>query len=288
MKCVEVGSGASKFRYEFLARFLAAKGHQVQFDFVQCSPENFPAEIQRLMKDYQHIRIATPFGEKVHEYVSAVPMATLTQKSSDSLIFDQGQWWARSMLSEGLVREIVLMKNLDISESALIVGAGASCRAVVSAMLKIGFKKFNITEKFEERGRLLIKDLRQTYFGVDFRFTPQTSITQLPGIHSVLVNTTPLVPANDLLNELYYCNFLKSDGVVIDLTLVPFETPLVKAAVQVGARVIHGCQVAALVDAYWIKSSMHIVIDPEEYGAGLKSACQAEPFDFTEFEIPDF
>jgi shikimate 5-dehydrogenase len=183
---------------------------------------------------------------------------------------------------------MALIKNLDISESALIVGAGASCRAVVASLLKIGFKKFNITEKFEERGRLLIQDLKQTYFAVDFRFTTQSAITQLPGVHSVVINTTPLTPSNDLLNELYYFNFLKPEGAVIDLTLVPYETPLLKAAKQVGARVVHGCEVATLVDIYWIKNSLGIAVPLDEYLSGLKDVCKSTPFDFSEFEIPDF
>jgi shikimate 5-dehydrogenase len=275
-------------RFEFLRDFLKEKGHSIQFDFVTAENEDLGEVIQRLMKEYNHIRVSTPFGEKIHAFVKAVPMATMIQKSSDCLVYDQGQWWARSMLAEGLIREMAMLKNLDISDSALIVGAGASCRAVIAALLKIGYKKFNITEKFEERGRLLIKELKETYFGVDFRFTPQSSITQLPGIHSVVVNTTPLTASNDLLNELYYCNFLRPEAAVIDLTLVPLETPLLKAAKQVGARIVHGCQVATLVDTYWIKSSMKIDVNAEEYQVKLTSLCEKAEFDFSEFEIPDF
>lgn len=288
MKCVEIGGSAQRLRFDFLASYLSGLGHTVKFDYIESSQDEFPRKIEQAMREYQHIRVSSPFGEKVHEFVNAVPMDTMTQKSSDCLIFDQGKWWARSMLSEGLVRELASMKRLDISETAMIVGAGASCRAVIAALLKVGFKKFNITEKFEERGRLLIKDLKDAYFGVDFRFTPQVSITQLPGVHSVVVNTTPFTPNNDLLNELYYCNFLKPDGIVIDLTMIPYETPLIKAALQVGAGVVHGCEVSTLVDAYWIKSSLRISVNPQDYEAKLKEACVQAPFDLSGFEIPEF
>jgi shikimate 5-dehydrogenase len=288
MKCLEIGGSSQRLRFDFLASYLKGLGHSVEFDYIETTQDAFPEKIEQAMLQYQHIRVSSPFGEKVHEFVNAVPMDTMTQRSSDCLIFDQGEWWARSMLSEGLVRELASMKKLDISETAMIVGAGASCRAVIAALLKVGFKKFNITEKFEERGRLLMKDLKETYFGVDFRFTPQSSITQLPGVHSVVINTTPFTPNNDLLHELYYCNFLKPEGIVIDLTMIPFETPLIKAALQVGARVVHGCEVSTLVDAYWVKSSMKISLNHHDYEAKLKAACVQAPFDLSGFDIPEF
>lgn len=291
IRWAEITGTPSKVRFDYLSQFLKSLGHENEVNYVVATDETFPDEIRQAMQKFEHIRITSPFGERVTQEIQdmeAIPAATMIQKSSDCLIFEDEHWWARSMLAEGLIREVALMKKMDISETAFIVGAGSSCRAVVSALMKAGFQKFNITERFEERGQLLIKDLKATYFGADFRFTPQSSITQLPGIHSILVNTTPLVQSNDLLNELYYCNFLKPDAVVIDLTIMPYDTPLIKAAQQVGARTVHGCDVATLVDTYWLKSSMKIEVDSEKYLEGLKKVCSETPFDFSGFEIPEF
>ncbi len=289
IKWAEISNGINpKLRFEYLSKFMNDAGIQNQLDFIVCTEDEFPKKIQEVMKTYDHIRIGTPFGEKVQLEVQQLPMMTLMQKSADCLIKEENRWWARSMLSEGLAREVALIKRLDISESAFVIGAGSSCRAVIAALLKMGFKKFNVTETLEERGRQILKDLQSTYFGVDFRFTPQSSVTMLPGTHSIVVNTTPLIPANQLLNQLYYCNFLKPGGVVIDLTLLPVDTPLLKAVKQVEGRIIHGYEVASLVDLYWVKVSMNQILDVDKYTTGFKSVCESAPFDLSGFDIPEF
>lgn len=288
IKWAEIAGQNSKLRFDFLSKYLNESGVKNQVDYIECTVDEFPTKIKEVMKTYDHIRVGSPFGEKVPLEVEQIPMVTLTQKSADCLIKEEGRWWARSMLTEGLAREVAVVKRLDISETAFIIGTGSSCRAVIAALLKMGFKKFNMTERSEERGRQILKDLQVTYFGVDFRFTPQSAVTMLPGTHSIVVNTTPLVSSNDLLNELYYCNFLKPNGVVIDLTLVPVETPLLKAVKQVEGRIIHGYEVASLVDLHWVKSSMKHVMDTDKFTAGLKALCESTPFDLSGFDIPEF
>lgn len=288
IKWVEIAGQNSKLRYDFLSRFLNEKGYKNQLDYVTADLDSFPEKLQELMQNYDHIRVGSPFGEKVYEQVPKIPVTTMIQKSADSMVKQGNEWWARSMLTEGLTREMALLKKVDISETAFIIGAGASCRAIVAALLKAGFKKFNIADKFEERGRLLVKDLQSTYFGVDFRFTPAGSVTLLPGIHSLVVNSSPFVVSNDILSELYYCNFLKPNGVVIDLTIVPVETPLLKSVQQVEGRVVPGYKVASLVDVYWVRISMGIQLNEEEYTESFHQYCLSQPFDFTGFDIPEF
>ncbi len=288
IKWAEIASQGSRLRFDYLSKFLTDAGIPNKLDYIECSAEDFPKKIREVMATYDHIRVGSPFGEKVPLEVDQLPMVTLTQKAADCLIKEEGRWWARSMLTEGLAREVAVVKRLDIAETAFIIGTGASCRAVIAALLKMGFKKFNMTERIEERGRKILKDLQSTYFGVDFRFTPQAAVTMLPGTHSIVVNTTPFVASNDLLNELYYCNFLKPNGVVIDLTLVPTETPLLKAVKQVEGRIIHGYEVASLVDLHWVKTSMKHSLDIDKYTEGFKALCDSTAFDLTGFEIPEF
>ena len=287
-KWIEIAGTCSRKRYEYLSDFLNKSGVENSVDFVECGMDEFPLLLKHAMDQYDFIRVGSPFGERVPHLIDQLPVTTYFQKSADSLFNEGGRWWARSMLTEGLIREVALVEKLDISESAFIIGAGASCRGVIAALMKIGFHKFNFTEKFEERGRLLLKELKETYFGVDFRFTPQSAITLLPGIHSIVVNTTPLVPSNDLLDELYYCNFLRPNGVVIDLTLVPPETPLLKAVKQVEGRIVFGFEVAALIDMYWSVQAFRQTFDQLAYSKGLFQICQSTTFDFSEFDIPDF
>lgn len=269
VRWVEIADPGSKERFQILSEVLKKKG--IENEFVSISPavDAFENQLQQAQKEYQQIRIGTPFMDMVSTETS--PMLTFTVKSVDCLHNDGKNWWPRSTLMEAVVREAYFLKTLGLSKPALVVGSGAAARAVVAALIKIGFTKVNITEKFDESGLQFIKYLEKSFFNVEFSFTSQSAITTLPGIHSLVVNTTPFIESNDLLEELYYFNFLSQGGVVIDLVDRPIMTPLLKSAAELGAKIVSGYEIQALSDIVWASWCFNVSIDGDDYRAQLKN-----------------
>ncbi len=174
--------------------------------------------------------------------------------------------------------------GLDLKGSILIVGAGAGARVAAAAFINVGYKKVNITNKFSEQAEDLIEDLERKYFDIEFEFIPEEKLVLLPGTNSVLVNTTPLLPSNDLLNELYYFNFLKSPGIVFDFTTVPIDTPLVLEAEALGIKVVRGFEVSSWGDMSWVEWAFAKKLDREAYCERLKEKMKTVEFDLTPFE----
>ncbi|MEQ1879281.1 MAG: hypothetical protein ABL958_21780, partial [Bdellovibrionia bacterium] len=104
-----------------------------------------------------------------------------------------------------------------------------------------------------------------------------------PGMHSLVVNTTPLVENNEIVRELQFYNFMKEGGAVIDMIMVPPVTPLLEEAEQIGAKIVRGFEIAAEVDAVWVKKAFGISIDLNAYSTALGQKMAEVPIDLTPF-----
>lgn len=285
MKWVEISGTRSTERFQFLQKQLADAGLPNQVEFLEANSSNFEDILIEAQKHFDQIRVGPPFGEIAVGHITHLTGLMVTLKSCDSFAKLNGTWWPRSFFYEGFLRELTShAKTLELTASALLVGSGAAMRAVFAALLKIGYSKFKISDRFEERGLLLVQDLKKVYFNAEIEFIPPSGLTALPGVHSILVNGTPLVKTNDLLDDLYYFNFFRPKGVVIDLNLIPLRPPLLDEAEANGATTIHGYELAAQTDVLWAREVLGTNLDLEKYRAGLKETLEKVPFDLSDFK----
>jgi shikimate 5-dehydrogenase len=242
-------------RYQLLEAFLNAKGVPNQLDLIDIPPSDFNESFEKVTQTYDQIRVESPHGLGVFSFFKKQEALMSRLKAVDCVFKDDHrQWWCRSLTYHSLCESLQgVGEMLDLEKSVLIVGAGASARAALAACAKMGFKNFNITNKFDEQGLELIREMNANFFGLNLEFVPQHRLTLLPGTNCLLINTTPPDASNDLLPELYYFNFLKKNGVVVDLTVDPLYTQLVKEALEIKNYVIFGSELAAVSDSYWIK-----------------------------------
>lgn len=252
-KWATIAFDIDKRRYEYLSDFLRDQGIKNQWEYIEINPTEFLEHIHEIKKDFDQVRIDSPFRHTAFLATKKHEADMLVLRSADCFFQDQrGEWWLRSATYHGMERVLNdLNVPLDKEGAALIVGAGGAARAAISTLVKAGMSKFNITSAFDDQVLDLIRDLEKLYFSVKFNFVSQGQLVLLSGTNSVVVNTTPYTASNEIVKELAYFNFLKSPGVIWELSVDPIETELVTEAEQIGAKVIRGHEIALHTDHKW-------------------------------------
>lgn len=285
MKGMEIGRPLQKDRFRLLADEAKKIDPSFQIDSVEVSDEDLSKTIKEAQA-YDFILVSNPFGRTVLDHVQGVSREIRDLGCADTLIRDGQRWWPRCFLVEGIQRSLMNSKvDLDPNGALLVTGSGASARATVYCFVKLGFKKIGISGRSFEKVTEWVGELERSFFDVKFEAIPVDQLVEQAGLYSVLVNTTPLEKGNHIVHELYYFNFLKAPGLVIDLNLFPFQTPLMKEARDVNIRTIDGLEIAVSVDTHLIKKVAGIDIDTQAYRVVLEKTIATMQFDLKSFEV---
>jgi shikimate dehydrogenase len=230
------------------------------------------------------IRIGAPFKSYLIDSLKHVDLETRMIGSVDTLIKRKDAWWPKSTFYNGMTD--VFLKHQGSARTdyqALVVGAGAAARAVCAVVAKMGYNKINLTSRYDEQGGQLLMQLQKIFFDIDFKYIPKDRLVLLPGTNNLVINTTPFIPSNDLLVELYYLNFLRSDGLLVDLNVIPYNTLLIQSGQQVGIKVVHGYEVLALSECALLSLISGKEVDRDAYTAKVEMIVKNQNFDFSGF-----
>ena len=249
---------------EVLQRALANAGVENEIRFVQSDASSLRAKLDELKAEgIHHVRFGGSLPEAVPSCFDNWPSTMLSLKAADALVPDEeGRWWPRNFMQEGLQRLAAIdLGNLDLTGGAFLVGATPATRSIVAALARIGFYRLNLTDLDEAKGRALIEELKRSYFNVQFQFTPRGLVTQLPGVHSIAVNTVDMGKDPTRLSELFYFNFLKSGAVWIETIISESNSPLIQEARNVGADVRTGGNLISRWDEAWAEGCFKVKLD---------------------------
>lgn len=255
-----------KERFVFLSEYLKKNGIENEVHFEVCSTVDLESKLLECQDKYDQLRIHPDYGHIVVQQSERTPAEIISVGAADGFQKQDGGWWLRSSLFKAF-HHIVSDKgeNIDAESSALIVGTGSRARVMISGVIKLGFNKVNISSIFDEQGMELVEELKKKYFGVDFNFVPQSRLVTLPGIHGIMVNTTPFNQNNELIAELNYYNFLQQEGFVIDCNMFPVRSELTKEAENIGAYVIQGYELLATADVLWANEIFGVQLNEGQY-----------------------
>jgi len=269
-------------RWTALKEALIPHKIDLDFQFVEVSEKTqLESEFKRVMNLKPDIFIIT------NDWASEImPLITHTNQeadlfgAADLFLKTDGVMWPRTLSDEAFIRSFTShFKQIDLMAPALIAGIGPLTRFVVPALAHIGIKKISIADSDEEQGIKLIEQFKKKFFNIKFEFVKFETITTLPGVYALLVNTTALNLENHLLDELYFFNFLKNDGAVVDLTLIPPLTPLLTEAQEWGARLMSGETYYSQHDCLMIEKVTGIKLDEAKYCAALRTLANNVSFD---------
>jgi shikimate 5-dehydrogenase len=260
----------NKLRANVLSTALNEAGIKNQVHFVSATPENLNDVIQNCSnKNIQYMRFEGSLADFVPSCFNNLPSTILTLKSADAIVPEHdGRLWPRNFFQEGMQRLAAGdLGDLDLTGAAFVIGARPETRASIAALVRIGFRRINLTCIDDKRGEELLTDFKRTYFNVQFTFTPRSMITQLPGVHSIAVNTISMDDDPNRLSELFYFNFLKAGAIWIAVPMNSMSSPLIQEAKNVGAEVCEAALLAARVDQAWAESCFKVRLDHEKLRA---------------------
>jgi shikimate dehydrogenase len=136
---------------------------------------------------------------------------------------------------EGFVNNLdASAKGWDVTEHAVVLGAGGSARAVLFGLVERGVKRVHVANRTPERARALADQFGETVHAIAWEEIDQV----LPRV-GLLVNTTSLGMHGQPPLELDL-GPLPPQSIVADLVYVPLETQLLSAARSRGLRTADG------------------------------------------------
>lgn len=272
LRWVEIAIRARRQRFEDLSSALNEAGLGNEVSFIETSEDEFPTVLEQAKADFDQIRIGGDLQVLAPKVADRLPSLLLTLRAADALVKEGDQWWLRNYFVEGLQEAIAgEIRNIDLTGGSFILGATAEARAAVAALVRFGFHRLDVSDPDEERAKALVEELRSTYFKVQFQFIPRHLITQLPGIHTMVINTLEVGDDDGILGEMAYFNFLKPGGVWLDLPLVRRNSALESEARSVGAVIESAASVHARTDRLWAQACFD-----RRLSASLVSGAQAE------------
>lgn len=121
--------------------------------------------------------------------------------------------------------------------AAVVLGAGGSSRAVVTALIDAGVAEIRLVNRTRSRAEALAADLATRSSRISAHGWPEARMVQEGG--GLLVNTTSLGMAGEPPMDLDL-SALPRTAPVVDLVYVPLETELLRAARRRGNPVVDG------------------------------------------------
>jgi len=164
------------------------------------------------------------------------PSAKIIGAVNTVVVNEEGQLIGRN--TDGIGFTDSLAEYTDIKKfkggTALVLGAGGASKAVVYAIVQMGFDKIYITNRTAERAQELC-----AHIGDKAETLAWDKRTDVLGAVDLLVNTTSLGMTGQPELEMPLKG-LKTDAVVTDIVYVPLETALLNDARLAGNLAVDG------------------------------------------------
>ena len=251
----------SKFENTFVATELPSEFRDRNFFLNEDNCDRFRQHLNTIKKDFDQIRVGGFFKAKLDVLSNEYPAELMQIKTLDSLVKNNSRWWPRNQLYHGFIHMMAHeIKQVDFSAPILIVGANSDSKTIISALIKMGFSTFNITDVDVEKCRAQVQDLQKNYFSSHFEMTEIGYVTQLPNIYSIGVNAIKGELDETTKMAVIYFNFLPKGAFWIEST--PRATSaLAEEAMSFGFNVRLGFELIANLDFVWAKSVLNCDID---------------------------
>lgn len=253
-KWAEISKKKSE-RYEVLSEFLNSQGIKNEFKHYSTESQKLEELLEEAKKTNQSIRFGSELWDQLNPFVSQTYTDALRLKSIDAIYFDEKDgWWPHLSFDDAFSYYLSdFEKGLITRDPVFVIGSGGLARSVISGLIKIGYAKINIASEDEKAALEIQKDFGAIFFNSTFSHTARDSVTLLPGVHNIVVNTYDFPEKDEFLRDLYFFNFLKKNGIVVDLNETPLNTPLIQIAEDINAKVIQGAKVLAYSDFLWAR-----------------------------------
>lgn len=162
----------------------------------------------------------------------------------DTILRENGAMWIRCYLREAIHRLILThAPKLDTHAIAYVTGSDAQARLCMAVAIQMGFSKITVISENFEQAQEVVAQLQKLFFSLDFKILRETELTLQPNNGSLLLNTLPAESGGVVFEDLTYLNFLRKEGLVVDLPISAASNSLLEEAQHVGIRRLAGDEI---------------------------------------------
>ena len=254
---VELGSAQTQFRSQALEEIL--KSQDIAWKGQPATPEDFEERLQEVVSDSttRQIRLegwaqSQILQNRDHRILETAHLGVADAFVRTPVPGASPQWWPRNFLAPAF-REILArdITDLDLSGSAMIIGATPLARAAITAIASYGIRRFLLTDSDFGRAEEFDAEMKRRNFGYQIRLVRDSEVTQLPSVCSFAVNTVDEL-SEQFAREISYFNFLRPLGYWIDFGLNSFRQEFEEEILSTKARLESPAPIWALADANWL------------------------------------
>lgn len=200
------------------------------------------------------LRLPLEESAQVLEIFPHLPTAVNSLQTTDSLVRENGEWWPRLSLPETLRSQIVnQFGDLDISLNSYVIGASRRGRAAAVALVSLGYSRVSLVDEDETKLAREVALLRRYLFGVQIEAVPAQTLTVRESPGSLMLNTVQLQAESAILGDLSYFNFMKTGGVVVDISECSPFNHLLEEAGRANLKVLSGLRVQSWSDVEMLR-----------------------------------
>ncbi len=221
----------------------AAAGIDAHYEPIDTPTVDLPAAIKALRGDeYLGANIAHPHKDRVVPLLDRLTDEAQVTGAVDTITCDGDQLVGHNtdvISFKPALEELV--GNQKMPRNAVVIGAGGSGRAVIYALIAMGFQNIALFNRHLHRGERLVKHFARSASHMDLKARPWHDSV----IEAELAKTDILVNASamgaDPDETPIPAELLPPNILVLDLHVVPEETRLLREAREAGAtRVMNG------------------------------------------------
>ncbi len=200
-------------------------------------PANLEKAVDILWKlEFVGFNITIPHKEKVAKMsVELSEEASATGAVNTTLRRNDG-WKGFNTDVEGFISSLSRL-GVKTIDTCLLLGAGGSARAAIYALDKIGIRKIIIANRTIDRAVRLAESMAPKV-SCELKIVNLSEVNNFTSKAELVVNATPVGLVEDKL--LINPEALDSHQIIYDLVYSHRPTPLIRAAVDKGCRIIDG------------------------------------------------
>lgn len=243
---------------------------KLPLDWKVFSEEELNDPLDTLKRDQSSdgLLLSPLFTENILSSEMKVPAEVIESGFVDSTVRSQGKLWVRCFLKEA-IRQSILHKSpsLDTHAIAYVTGSDEMTRLAIVVAAHIGFRRIVVVTQTPEKATARVQQLQRLFFDLEIKVIKDFELTLQPNNGSLLINTYTPEDGEVVFADLTYLNFLKPDGLVVDLPFSPLSNDLLTEAEHVKVSSLTGVEIWSFRDFLFLRALLEekFVISWPEY-----------------------
>ncbi len=219
-------------------------GIDASYDAWETHPDALADEVGKLRSDlYLGANVTVPHKQAVIEHLDEVDDLAARIGAVNTIVNSNSRLLGTNTDADGFITSLKVWGNIEPAGlDAVLVGAGGAARAAAHALADSGVGSLTIANRTLERALSLAEEISEQGIEAHAIGISDTALGPLCERADLLVNSTSVGMLHGPVEDAspIPAGVITSGCVVYDMVYNPPDTPLLKSAEEVGARVVGG------------------------------------------------